>query len=167
MELQAEADCIDVQRRRLWQDGLGKLQDRRSSALHRLEEDMDETSSAPSLVSSHRLGPDDIHRCADFVDSVRSSQTLVGMREQLLQSAEEADKGMQDLLRQLATGFEKPLPIPPDWVRAIALSRELFYGTAVYQTIDEGGEITRQICMPLIALQNPYVVVWLSWTVCP
>ncbi len=62
MEFQAEADITDMQRRRLWQDDLGKLQDRKSSSLHQLEEELDEASSTPSLVSSHRLGPDDLHR---------------------------------------------------------------------------------------------------------
>ncbi len=78
---------------------------------------------------------------------------------------------MDDLLRQLATNYEKPLPSTPAWVRIIALNREVFFGTAVYQANDEGGEIPSQARMPLIALQNPYVVVWLpldrvpfSWT---
>lgn len=99
MEFQAEADVIDMRRMSLWQDELRELQERRSSALHQLAEDLDEVASKPNLVSSHRLGIDDLHRCADVVESVRSSTTLAAMREQLLKSTEEPDPGMLQLLR--------------------------------------------------------------------
>jgi hypothetical protein len=167
MEFQAEADVIDMRRMSLWQDELRELQERRSSALHQLAEDLDEVASKPNLVSSHRLGIDDLHRCADVVESVRSSTTLAAMREQLLKSTEEPDPGMLQLLRGLATNFEQPSVRPPDWIRIIALNREVFYGTAVYQTIDEGGEIPNQVCLPLIALQRPYLVVWLFLELVP
>jgi hypothetical protein len=167
MEFQAEADAIDVQRRRAWQDELQDLQRQRSSALRQLAEDVEEVGAQPNLVSSHRLCRDDLSRCADVVHELRSSMSLEKMREQLLQSAEGPCQDMVDMLLRHASVVHKPSVKSPDWVRLVALNREQFYGSAVYQTTDQNGWIPQRVFMPLIALQRPYTVVWLFLDLVP
>lgn len=161
MEFKAEADIIDMQRRRMWQDELQHLQERRALVLRQLEEDKEELAGKPNLVTVHRLDAEALRRCADTVDTFRSESTLAGMREELLQSAEAPDNAMLDFLRERAGLFEKPTPSPPDCIHIVALNREVFYGTAVFLPTDGTGDIPNQIYMPVIALQRPYSVVWL------
>ena len=113
IEFQTEADLIDAQRRHVWQQELGDFKERRSLVRSQLQEGLRDAVARPNLVSSHRLGDEDLQRCADVVASIRSSMTLEDMREELLQSVEEPSQDLLDDLKErstiLAVRWHRPL----------------------------------------------------------
>lgn len=161
MEFQAEADVIDMQRRRAWQEELQCLQERKTLVLQQLREDKEDLADKPNLVSAHRLDAEALRRCADVVASYRASSTLDMMREQLLKSAKAPDDAMIEMLRGRAGLFEKPMTSPPHFIRTIALNRDEFYGIAVFLSTDDSGDLPNHIYMLVVALQRPFSVVWL------
>ena len=94
------------------------------------------------------------------MDALRSGMTLHDMQESVLQSVEAPDASTLELLDHSSTIFENPNEIT-HWLRIMATNRQYFYGTIMYQTRDENGQIPNRVYMPLIVFQRPYTVVWL------
>jgi len=165
MQLKFEADAIPLNARRNadLRESLQKMEDKREDMLTECRRDHASPGDAmpmPNLTSAHALDADAIKRFADKYEELKNRMTVRELREDFDGSALAPPSAVVQQLETL--GGRRPLHAKPMWLKLVVNNRMQFYGVAMYQTLDIEGRIPDKVHLPLIAYQNPQLIVWIT-----